>query len=234
MSRYRVPGKQAHQQNAVVPSMWGMNGQPMAAALPIALPGDPADRMAALFDAHHERLFRLARRLAPSIDDALDLVQETLKAARSPASIPRGSTSEEAWLVRVLVNIRRDQWRRTAVRTRHDKEVRHSAIVDNGQEAVLIARATVWRALDSLTPRRRAVVVMHELEGLTIPATSRGAGPSRATRRRASASTWSSTRQVPKGCARPRRATSAGPSRSLSMATWSPPRFCAHQSLRLQ
>jgi RNA polymerase sigma-70 factor (ECF subfamily) len=42
--------------------------------------------------------------------------------------------------------------------------------VDTGQEAVLIARATVWRALDTLTPRRRAVVVMHELEGLPIPA----------------------------------------------------------------
>ena len=42
--------------------------------------------------------------------------------------------------------------------------------VDNDQEAVLIARATVWRALDTLPPRRRAVVVMHELEGLTISA----------------------------------------------------------------
>ena len=33
-----------------------------------------------------------------------------------------------------------------------------------------MARATVWRALDTLTPRRRAIVVMHELEGLTISA----------------------------------------------------------------
>jgi RNA polymerase sigma-70 factor (ECF subfamily) len=33
----------------------------------------------------------------------------------------------------------------------------------------LIARATVWRALDVLTPRRRAVIVMHELEGLSVP-----------------------------------------------------------------
>ena len=54
-------------------------------------------------------------------DDALDLVQETyLKAARSPTSVPLGATSEEAWLVRVLINIRRDQWRQTAVRKRHD------------------------------------------------------------------------------------------------------------------
>jgi RNA polymerase sigma factor (sigma-70 family) len=148
-----------------------MSGLPMTAAVPVALPGNPAERLAALFDAHHDRLYRLARRLAPDADAALDLVQETfLKAARSPTSVPLGATSEEAWLVRMLVNIRRDQWRKASVRRRHEREMSHSGRVDNGQEAALMARATVWRALDSLTPRRRAVVVMHELEGLTIPA----------------------------------------------------------------
>jgi DNA-directed RNA polymerase specialized sigma24 family protein len=33
-----------------------------------------------------------------------------------------------------------------------------------------VARATIWRALDALPPRRRAVVVLHELEELAIPA----------------------------------------------------------------
>ena len=145
-----------------------MSGLPVTSVLPVALPGNPTDRLSALFDAHHDRLYRLARRLAPNADDALDLVQETfLKAARSPASVPQGLTNEEAWLVRVLINIRRDQWRKTAVRRRHDREVRDSIGVGSDQEAVMVARATVWRALDALTPRRRAIVVMHELEGLT-------------------------------------------------------------------
>jgi len=138
----------------------------MARALPVALSGNSADRLSALFDAHHERLYRLARRLAPSVDDALDLVQETfLKAARSPTSVPAGLKNEEAWLVRVLVNIQRDQWRKAAVRIRHDRGASHSPAVQHDQEEILIARATVWRALDALTPRRRAIVVMHELEG---------------------------------------------------------------------
>ena len=46
----------------------------------------------------------------------------------------------------------------------------HSTTAAPDEEAVFVARATVWRALDTLTPRRRGVVVMHELEGLTIPA----------------------------------------------------------------
>ena len=143
----------------------------MEKGLPVAFAANPADRLSALFDAHHDRLYRLARRLTTNVDDALDLVQETfLKAARSQAAVPVGLTREEAWLVRVLINIRRDQWRKTAVRTRHDRDTSYPTRVANDQEAVFIARATVWRALDTLTPRRRAVVVMHELEGLTISA----------------------------------------------------------------
>src|SRR5947209_2130742 len=136
-----------------------MNGVPMAGALPAELPDEPDARLGELFDAHHERLYRLARRLAPRADEALDLVQETfLKAARAPRSVPRGHASEEAWLVRVLVNVRRDQWRKTAVRARHDRDLVTPSLVPAQQESVLIAHATVWGALDRLTPRRRTIV----------------------------------------------------------------------------
>src|SRR5262245_14756079 len=147
-----------------------MNGQPITGGLPVAATIDiPADRLASLFDAHHERLYRLARRLVPTADDALDLVQETfLRAARSPESVPSGNTGEEAWLVRVLVNIRRDQWRKTAVRNRHNSST--TTRETHNPEAALIARTMVWQALDQLPPRRRAIVVMHELDALSVPA----------------------------------------------------------------
>lgn len=148
-----------------------MNGQPLVIALPAAVSDEPRERLAALFDAHYDRLYRLARRLAASTDDALDLVQETfLRAARSPVAVPFGPADEEAWLVRVLINVQRDQWRRDAVRRRFDRDVRPAAHEGSGPEATLIARATVWRALDTLSPRRRAIVIMCELEGLTTPA----------------------------------------------------------------
>ena len=140
--------------------------------LPVIADADPAERLARLFDAHYDRLYRLARRLAPNADDALDLVQETfLRAARRPKSVPQGASDEEAWLVRVLINVRRDQWRRASVRARYQETAlqdgRHDSIT-RSPEPALIARAAVWQALDVLPPRRRAIVVMHELEDLPI------------------------------------------------------------------
>jgi RNA polymerase sigma-70 factor (ECF subfamily) len=134
----------------------------------------PAENVGALFDAYAEQLYRLARRLTPSADEAQDLVQETfLKVAESTGRTPDGIANEEAWLVRVLVNIRRDQWRKAATRQRLDAAWNVSAPLhssDSDQETALIARSTVWRALDGLPPRRRAVIVMHELDGMQIPA----------------------------------------------------------------
>jgi RNA polymerase sigma-70 factor (ECF subfamily) len=127
-----------------------------------------AERLSVLFDTHADRLYRLARRLVGTADDALDLLQETfLKAARSPASIPFGLADEEAWLVRVLVNIRRDQWRKAEVRKRHEPHLTHATSEQSDPERALVARADVWRALDELPPRRRAIVVMAELEDLS-------------------------------------------------------------------
>ena len=146
-----------------------MNGLPIAVALPATSSESAAERLATLFDAHYERLYRLARRMVPTADDALDLVQETfLKAARASRSIPSGFGDEEAWLVRVMVNTQRDRWRKSVVRRRYDTEMRSSIDARPDTEAALVARAAVWSALDALPPRRRAILVMRELEGLTV------------------------------------------------------------------
>ena len=148
-----------------------MTGQAIAMAGATDQPReDVTGRLGALFDAHHQRLHRLARRLSGSPDDARDLVQETfLRAARSPDSIPDGSSREEAWLVRVLINLCRDRWRKTAVRSRAHAFQVPEVSADN-PEAAVMARTLIWQALDRLAPRRRAIIVMYELEGTGIPA----------------------------------------------------------------
>jgi RNA polymerase sigma-70 factor (ECF subfamily) len=131
---------------------------------------DHAARIAALFDAHHPRLFRLARRLARPPDDPSDLVQETfLRAARAPHRVPYGAASEEAWLVRVLINLCRDSWRHAAVRTRAVIERRTPAAEAVDPESGILAHTMVWQALDVLQPRRRAILVLYEIEGTAIP-----------------------------------------------------------------
>ncbi|HEX9669519.1 MAG TPA: RNA polymerase sigma factor [Thermoanaerobaculia bacterium] len=143
---------------------------------------EPArDRLAALFDLHHERLFRLARRLAGEREEALDLVQETfVRAARRPGAVPVPESGGEAWLVRTLVNLCRDRHRRLAVRRRLRHEVEPPQGTPDPAGAA-VARATVRRALALLPARRRAVVVLHELEEVPVVEVARLLGIARVT-----------------------------------------------------
>jgi RNA polymerase sigma factor (sigma-70 family) len=125
-------------------------------------------RLGDLFEAHHRRLYHLARRLVSTSDEARDLVQDTfVRAVRAPHSVPIGMPAEEAWLVRVLVNLCRDRWRSNAVQRRFRE--RHGAedptAIASDAETALIAQTTIWRGLRELPPRRRAVIVLRELEG---------------------------------------------------------------------
>ena len=126
------------------------------------------ERLAGLFDAHHDRLFRLACRLASDREEARDLVQEAfLRAARQPAAVPAGEPSGEAWLVRTLVNLCRDRHRRLGVRSRVHESLKRAEETEHPENAA-VARATVRSALGRLSPRRRAAMVLHELEELPV------------------------------------------------------------------
>ena len=130
-----------------------------------ALAGETAEeRLGRLFETHHQRLFRLAMRLARDAEEARDLVQETfLRAARRPQAVPRDAAGGEAFLVRVVINLCRDRYRRQRVRQRGAVFLGPAPPQRASGEAAL-ARDAVRRALATLPPRRRAVVVLAELE----------------------------------------------------------------------
>ncbi len=135
-----------------------------------------------LFDTHQARLYRLARRLSPDPEEARDLVQETfLRAARNSERIPATTRGGEAWLVQVLVNLNRDQGRRRGVRQRSAVLLQPVEEGGGNPEAAAVARATVEAGLARLSPRRRAVTVMHELEGQDVADVARLLGISRVT-----------------------------------------------------
>jgi len=155
----------------------------------IAADGGPAvaparaggtERLAALFERHHGRLFRLACRLTADREEARDLVQETfLRAARRADGVPQEAASGEAWLVRTLVNLCRDHHRRLSVRSRARGLLAAAALTAAaapaapGTEAMVVAQATVRAALARLPARRRAVVVLHEIEELPVAGIAR-------------------------------------------------------------
>ena len=77
---------------------------------------DATERLAALFDTHHKPLCTGWRggcrrtRKTPAIWFRTPICAPRSRSAR----VPSGAAREEAWLVRVLINVCRDGWRRTA------------------------------------------------------------------------------------------------------------------------
>jgi len=148
---------------SVLAAITDLRERPLAPTVPTA-----TERLAELFDIHHERLFRLALRLAADREEARDLVQEAfLRAAERPGSVPAGESGGEAWLVRTLVNLCRDRWRRRAVRDKARPQL-FAGEEGGDAEGALVARAAVRGALARLSPRRRAVIVLCELDGRTV------------------------------------------------------------------
>ncbi len=45
--------------------------------------------------------------------------------------------------------------------------------VASDTESALLARSIIWQALERLPPRRRAIIVLYEIEGVAIPAIAR-------------------------------------------------------------
>jgi RNA polymerase sigma-70 factor (ECF subfamily) len=127
----------------------------------------PTARLGELFDAHHRRLYRLGLRLLGNAEEAQDLVQETfLRAAQTLGRVPADEPGAEAWLVRVAVNVARDRQRRHAVRRARAAPL-PAQPASPDEEGPRLARWAVRTALRALPARRRAIVVLHELEGLS-------------------------------------------------------------------
>jgi RNA polymerase sigma factor (sigma-70 family) len=70
--------------------------------------------------------------------------------------------------VQILVNLCRDRWRWSAVRSKAVADGHMEPPAAGSPEPALLARAMVQQALEQLVPRRRAILVLHELEGIPI------------------------------------------------------------------
>jgi RNA polymerase sigma-70 factor (ECF subfamily) len=128
-----------------------------------AIPGGEG-RLEQLYDRFSARLFRFALRLSRDDAEARDYVHDAyVRAARDLRRVPLADSEAMAWLIRVVVNLARDRYRRAVVRDAFARLTMRRETHD--PSAALDAGAVVRKAIASLSPRQRAIVVLHHLDG---------------------------------------------------------------------
>jgi RNA polymerase sigma-70 factor (ECF subfamily) len=132
-----------------------------------AVSGDAAAERE-LYDAHVDRIYRLAFRLTGDGDAARDITQDTFIRAFSRLGEFRGDSALGSWLHTIAFSVGMN-----AVRTARRREGR-TARLDDGLLVPAAAtradpdlRERLARAIDGLPAGYRAVFVMHDVEGYT-------------------------------------------------------------------
>jgi RNA polymerase sigma-70 factor (ECF subfamily) len=158
-----------------------------------------ADAFRRLFERYHRRVYSLAYGMLRNSDDALDVVQEGfIKAHRYLAKF-EGTSSFYTWLYRIVMNLAIDHLRKRK-RQRHvdfnDALAHEPSDSSVGEDSLLPRmlgsnpakslarkqiREQIGQALDTLSDKHRAVIVLRELEGLSYEEMANVVGCSKGT-----------------------------------------------------
>ena len=129
--------------------------------------GDPAAERA-LYDAHVDRIYRLAYRLAGSDDLAQEFTQETFIRAFERLHDFRGESSLSTWLHTIALSVSLNGLKK--VKRFHTRELDLDEAQGHGwsaREAEPDLKERLTEAIDALAPGYRTVFVMHDVEGYT-------------------------------------------------------------------
>jgi len=128
------------------------------------------DRTAAreMYDAHADRVFRLAFRLTGDQDQARELTQDTFIRAFGQLGRFRGDSALATWLYRITVTVASNRRRK---HRRHDRETDLSSAAHvaagGAPQADPDLRDRMAAAIDGLPEIYRTTFVMHDVEGYT-------------------------------------------------------------------
>jgi RNA polymerase sigma-70 factor, ECF subfamily len=137
-----------------------------------------SDRFWKLLEPEHPRAEAFCRKLTGNREDGRDLYQDALLAALRRFDQLRDESSFRSWLYRILVNSYRNRCRSGR---RFSSEELPDQLIGSDPADAYAAKRTIERALASLPPIRRTLVVLHELDGWSIPDLARLYGRSEGT-----------------------------------------------------
>src|SRR5262245_60719357 len=137
-----------------------------------------------LFDRHHARVYNTAYRVLGSTADAADVTQEVFLQIADRIKSFRGDASLTSWVYRMTVNLaidaRRRHLRRTSARIGPGDGDERDVEAEGSRPGVAAPRADpvdaahraerdrrVREALDRLSPKLRAIVVLRYFENLS-------------------------------------------------------------------
>jgi RNA polymerase sigma-70 factor (ECF subfamily) len=133
------------------------------------LAGDPSAERA-MYDAHVDRVYRLAYRLAGDADRAQDYTQETFIRAFGKLAEFRGEAALSTWICSIAVSVALNGIR--TLKRRHTRELDLEVVAPGLPGSPPIAaepdlKERLARAIDALPEGYRTVFVMHDVEGYT-------------------------------------------------------------------
>ncbi len=129
----------------------------------------PASESEALFSTYHDRIRRYILGMVRDAGEAEDLTQETFLRAHSRLDTLRDPNAARGWLYRVATNACLDHLRRRVPEVPMDGERASAAPSAQEMTERKETSACVQRCLDFLSDRYRAVLLLHEIHGLTAP-----------------------------------------------------------------
>ncbi|HEX2091865.1 MAG TPA: RNA polymerase sigma factor [Longimicrobiaceae bacterium] len=121
-----------------------------------------------LYDAHVDRVFRLAYRMTGDEELAQDLTQETFIRAFQRLPGFRGEAALSTWLHTIAVSVILNGLRKVRRNRQREVELEHVqeiATFPASSEPRVVDR--LKKAIDGLSDRNRTVFVMHDIEGYT-------------------------------------------------------------------
>ena len=122
----------------------------------------------ALYDAHVNRVYRLAYRLAGDDDLAQDFTQETFIRAFDRLHAFRGEAALSTWLYAIATSVTLNGLRKLKrFRQRETDLDAAGGLGSRGREAEPDLKVRLARAIDDLPEGYRTVFLMHDVEGYT-------------------------------------------------------------------